>query len=84
MNKVGYSSPMGGVYRSTEEEKREMEANYPKGAAVKLVKMDNEPGMKIGLKGKVLYIDDALSIHVRWENGSSLAILHDEDKCELI
>lgn len=84
MNKAGQSKHIGGSYETTSEDKKEMEVNYPTGATVELVKMDDEPRMKIGMKGKVSHIDDALGIHVRWENGSGLAVIYGEDECKVI
>lgn len=54
---------------------------YPTGTRVELIEM-NDPyrNMPPGLKGTVLYVDDAGSIHVNWENGSSLAALHGFDR----
>ena len=60
--------------------------DFPPGTKVVLEEM-NDPfrNMPEGLKGKVVYVDDAGGIHIQWENGSSLAALHGIDrikKCE--
>ncbi len=47
---------------------------YPEGTPVRLGFMD-EQGMPGGLKGTVTFVDDAGQIHVRWENGRSLALI---------
>ncbi len=54
---------------------------YPKGAVVVLQSMD-DPYTKIppGKKGTVEYVDDAGSIGVAWENGSSLSLIPTEDR----
>ena len=53
---------------------------YPKGCRVELVKMDDPyREMPPGLQGVVTGIDDSGSIHVDWQNGSSLAVIFGED-----
>ena len=63
--------------------KEELEAlreKYPKGCRVELIKMDDPyREMPPGLKGVVTGIDDSGSIHVDWQNGSSLAVIFGED-----
>ena len=58
--------------------KEELEAlreKYPPGCRVELVKMDDPyREMPPGLQGVVTGIDDTGSIHVNWQNGSSLAV----------
>lgn len=60
---------------------KRLREQYPTGTRVELIEM-NDPyrNMPPGLKGTVLYVDDAGSIHVNWENGSSLAALHGFDR----
>lgn len=48
---------------------------YPEGTMICLDHMEGEERMNPGLKGKVLFVDDAGQIHVKWENGSSLAVI---------
>lgn len=52
---------------------------YPEGTLVCLDHMEGEQQMKPGLKGKVAYVDDGGQIHVRWENGCSLALIQGID-----
>ena len=52
----------------------ELRNEFPEGTAVKLTKMENEPQMYEGLKGVVTSVDDIGQIHVKWENGSTLAL----------
>lgn len=47
---------------------------YPKGSIVILDNMYGEQQMPKGLKGIVDEVDDIGQIHVKWENGSSLAL----------
>ena len=58
---------------------------YPEGTKIKLNYMkDNYNPVPNGTLGIVDHVDDAGQIHVKWENGSSLALLYDEDDFEII
>ena len=53
---------------------------YPSGTRVVLEKMEDPYTLlKPGDGGKVLYVDDAGSIHVQWDRGSSLAVIYGVD-----
>lgn len=52
---------------------------YPKGARIELVKMDDIQAPPIGTKGTVVGVDDIGSIMVSWDNGSSLNVVLGED-----
>jgi len=52
---------------------------YPAGTRVCLHEMIGEPQMTDGLTGTVQCVDDRGSIHVKWDNGSTLALLQEED-----
>ena len=54
---------------------------YPKGTKVKLVKMDDFQAPPIGTLGTVIGVDDTASIMVAWDNGSSLNVIYNVDKC---
>ena len=64
---------------------KRIKAEYPEGTRVELVHMD-DPYTKIpeGTKGTVLVVDDTGTIHVKWDNGSSLGVVYDEDSCRKI
>ena len=68
--------------------KEELEAlreKYPPGCRVELVKMDDPyREMPPGMQGVVTGVDDSGSIHVDWQNGSSLAVIFGEDECRKI
>ena len=57
---------------------------YPAGTRVVLRKMDDPQAPKIGTEGTVCGVDDAGSILVHWDNGSSLSVVYGEDICERI
>lgn len=57
---------------------------YPVGAKVELVRMDDVQAPPVGTKGVVEFIDDIGTIHVKWENASSLGVVYGEDLCKVI
>ena len=54
------------------------------GTTLELVEMQGEKQMPKGLRGVVTHIDDAAQVHVRWQNGSSLAIIPEVDKFMIV
>ena len=58
-----------------------LKKEYPKGTRVQLVEMDDFQAPPIGTKGTVIGVDDTGSIMVAWDNGSSLNVVYDVDKC---
>ena len=64
---------------------KRIKAEYPEGTRVELVHMD-DPYTKIpeGTKGTVQVVDDTGTIHVKWDNGSSLGVVYGEDSCKKI
>ncbi len=67
------------------EELDALRKKYPQGCSVELVKMD-DPYRKMppGMLGVVTRVDDSGSIHVNWENGSTLAVVYNEDECRRV
>lgn len=57
---------------------------YPKGTRIRLVSMDDAQAPPIGTIGSVLFVDDIGTIHMEWDNGSSLGLVYGEDKFECI
>lgn len=70
-----YNFPSEAVVKSLRE-------SYPEGTRIALVSMD-DPYSKLnpGDRGTVLHVDDAGTIHVRWDCGSGLGIAYGEDSC---
>ena len=58
-----------------------LKKEYPKGTRVQLVAMDDFQAPPIGTKGTVIGVDDTGSIMVAWDNGSSLNVIYNVDKC---
>ena len=56
------------------------------GDRVRLVKPMADPytPLPAGLEGTVQHIDDAGTIHTRWDNGSGLGLLPGEDEWEVV
>lgn len=54
---------------------------YPKGTRVRLIKMDDMQAPSLGTEGTVIGVDDTGSIMVAWDNGSSLNVIYNVDKC---
>ncbi|WP_026524736.1 DUF4314 domain-containing protein [Butyrivibrio sp. MB2005] len=69
----------------SEKTVKRIKAKYPEGTRVELVHMD-DPYTKIpeGTLGTVQVVDDTGTIHVKWDNGSSLGIVYGEDSCRKI
>lgn len=57
-----------------------MKESYPPGTLIMLLSMD-DPYAPIpsGTKGTVVHVDDAAQIHMRWDNGRTLALVPGED-----
>lgn len=74
---------MFNISRETVERLREQ---YPAGARVELIHMDDPYNTKLfaGALGTVRCVDDAGTIHIRWDCGSSLGVVYGEDSCKVI
>ena len=53
---------------------------YPAGTKVQLISMRDAQAPPAGTIGEVQFVDDAGSVHMRWENGSGLAFIPDVDE----
>lgn len=63
------------------EEIKDLKETYTKGMRLECIRMPEEkyPVPK-GTKGTVILVDDAGTIHVQWDNGSSLGLIPNVDK----
>ena len=57
---------------------------FPQGARVELLRMDDPQAPPIGTKGTVRGVDDSGSVMVAWDTGSSLHVLFGVDECRII
>ena len=59
---------------------------FPKGSRVELTHMDDPYNRTLqeGCLGTVVGVDDAGTIHVSWDCGSSLGVVYGEDSCRRI
>ena len=56
-----------------------IKAMYPEGTRVWLVCMDDVQAAPVGTEGTVFSVDDMGTVHVRWDNGSTLGAVFGED-----
>ena len=54
---------------------------YPAGTRVELIDMFDERAVPSGTRGTVSGVDDMATIHVDWDNGSTLGVAYGEDHC---
>lgn len=57
---------------------------YAKGTVVELLEMDDPQAPPVGTKGKVMYVDDAGQIGVKWDTGSSLSLIDGVDSFRIV
>ena len=64
---------------------KQLRDRYPKGTRIQLISME-DPYASIapGTEGEVAFVDDAGSIHMKWNNGSSLALIPGEDSFRVL
>lgn len=72
MNKIN-------VEKLREEYVEKLREEYKKGTRIRLVQMDDVQAPPVGTEGTVQDVDDAGSILVKWDNGSSMNVLPDID-----
>lgn len=69
----------------SENRLNEIKEKYPIGSRIKLLKdMDDKQPILAGTIGIIDYIDSEGQLHMKWENGRSLALLPDIDHFEII
>ena len=57
----------------------EVKLNYPPGTRVELIHMEDNWAVPSGTRGEVVRTDDAGQIHMKWDNGRTLAIVPQVD-----
>lgn len=64
----------------TQKEIAEVRLNYPPDTRIELNHMEDNWAVPPGTRGTVEYVDDAGQIHMKWDNGRTLAIVPQVDK----
>lgn len=67
-------------YKKIEDIKKK----YVKGTKIKLIKMNDKQAVPVGTTGIVDFVDDIGTIHMKWENGSTLGLIVGEDEFEIV
>lgn len=63
----------------------QLRKDYPVGTKIQLISMRDEKYPVLpGTIGEVTHIDDAGSVHMKWENGSSLALIPEVDSFRVV
>ena len=57
---------------------------FPQGARVDLLRMDDPQAPPVGTRGTVIGVDDTASILVCWDNGSGLNVIYGKDECRKV
>ena len=73
----------GGYDMLTKKEIDNLRVRFPKGARVSLIRMDDVQAPPVGCMGTVRFVDDIGTIHVAWDNGSSLGVVYGVDEVEV-
>lgn len=67
------------------ERTRKLKEEYPEGTRVKLISTEDKyTSLKSGTLGTVFRVDDIGTIHVKWDNGSTLGIVPEVDVIETV
>ncbi len=67
-----------------EKEIEKIKKLYSQGTRIKLLSMHDIQAPKPGTEGTVKNVDDIGTIHVDWDDGSSLGLIVGEDSFEII
>lgn len=58
-----------------------LKERFPEGTRVELVDMCDIHAVPSGTRGTVRCVDDMATIHIDWDNGSTLGVVYGEDHC---
>lgn len=70
------------MFNISEKTLNKLRTQYPNGTRVKLIRMVDLQAPPKGTLGTVMGVDDAGSIMVSWDTGSSLSVVYGEDIVE--
>ena len=74
----------GGTGMRPREEVEKIKKLFPVGTRVRLIHMDDPQAVPSGTLGTVDYIDDDGQLHMKWDNGRTLALIYGVDQFETI
>ncbi|MBE6107376.1 MAG: DUF4314 domain-containing protein [Erysipelotrichaceae bacterium] len=57
---------------------------YPAGTRLECICMDDFQAVPPGTQGTVTHVDDMGTIHMHWDNGSSLGLIYGEDNFKTV
>lgn len=66
------------------EQIERLRRKYPAGATVELISMEDAQSPPPGTLGRIQGVDDAGSILVRWQSGSSLSLIPEVDDFRIV
>ena len=66
------------------EQIERLRRKYPAGTIVELISMEDAHSPPSGTLGRIQGVDDAGSILVRWQNGSSLSLIPEVDSFRIV
>lgn len=63
----------------------QLKAEYPPGTRLEMISMEDPYApIPAGTQGEVYHVDDAGQLHMKWDNGRSLAIVPEVDQFKVI
>lgn len=68
----------------TQEEIKQIKEKYVEGTKIELIKMYDLQAPPSKIKGFIEHVDDMGTLHIRWENGSSLGLVVGVDEFKVI
>lgn len=58
----------------------QIQQTYTPGTRIELQHMEDPQPVPDGIRGSVAYVDDAGTIHMKWDNGRTLGLVPGEDQ----
>ena len=72
------------ISRITDKQVEAVKRMYPAGCRVQLLEMNDPQAPPVGCLGTVMMVDDCATIHVNWDNGSTLGVVYGMDRVEKV
>lgn len=61
-----------------------LKERYPPGTRLECIFMDDSQAIPPGTQGTVTHVDDVGTIHMKWDNGSSLGLIYGADSFKTV